>query len=145
MPRFSLHCPNPWWECPLNSVPPSCLQGVLVPSGAAPLHAHGRAGGPGAAGWYPQPGRTAAALPRAANDERTLFDALIARAGRDPAGFDFAVQPIRQSAELGLHADLMVTVTCRAVRISRSYFSGAQDAAWLADLANDLQAGVYGA
>lgn len=115
-----------------------------MPPGAASLHAHGRAGVPGPAGRYPQPGRAAAPEPRAANDERTLFDALIARAGRDPAGFDFAVHPIRESADLGRHVELMVTVTCRAVRISRTYLSRAQDAAWLADLANDLQAGVYG-
>lgn len=116
-----------------------------MPPGAASLHAHGRPGVPAPAGWYLQPGRTVASEPRSANDERTLFDALIERAGLDPAGFDFAVHPIRQSADLGHHVELMVTVTCRAVRISRTYLSRAQDAAWLADLANDLRAGVYGA
>lgn len=86
----------------------------------------------------------AAPGPRAANEERTLFDALIERAGFDPAGFDFAVHPIRQSADLGRHMELMVTVTCRAARISRTYLSRAQGAAWLADLSDDLRAGVYG-
>lgn len=82
--------------------------------------------------------------PRPAADERTLFGALVARAGLDPAAFDFAVHPIRHSAELGCHADRMVTVTCRAARISRTYLSRAQGAEWLAELSDDLRAGVYG-
>lgn len=99
--------------------------------------------GPGSAWWYPQAAR-AAPEPRAANEDRTLFDALIERAGLDPASFAFAVHPIRQSADLGAHMELMVTVTCRAARISRTYVSRARDAAWLTDLSADLRAGVFG-
>jgi hypothetical protein len=78
-------------------------------------------------------------------NERTLFNALLQREGLDPEGFDFAMQPIRQSAELGGRMELMVTVTRRAARISRTYCSRAQDAAWATDLSDDLRAGVYGA
>ena len=78
------------------------------------------------------------------DEERLLFDTLIQRAGLDPDGFAFAMHPIRQSADLGGHMELMVTVTCRAARISRTYCSRAQGAAWAADLTKDLRAGVYG-
>lgn len=79
------------------------------------------------------------------HEERTLFTTVIRRAGLDPDGFDFAMHPIRQSAELAGHLDLMVTVTRKAARVSRTYCSRAQGAAWATELANDLRAGVYGA
>lgn len=120
------------------------MEGALAPWGVASRHGRERPMVPGSAAWHAQPPRAAAPEPRAANEERALFDALIERSGLDPAGFDFAVHPIRQSAELGPQMELMVTVTCRAVRISRTYLSLAQGAAWLAELSDDLRAGVYG-
>lgn len=134
----------PRGRCPLKSAPLSHLEGARAPWGAASLHGRDRIVVAGSPGWHAQPERTAAPDPRAPNEERALFDALIERSGLDPAGFDFTVHPIRQSAELGSHMELMVTVTCRAVRISRTYLSRAQGAAWLAELADDLRAGVYG-
>lgn len=68
---------------------------------------------------------------------------MVQRAGLDPDGFDFAMQPIRQSADLDGHMELMVTVTRRAMRVSRTYCSRAQGDAWARDLSDDLRAGVY--
>ena len=129
---------------PLSSTSPSRTEGVPAPSGAASLQGRGHPAGPGSVSWGPPIRSSAAAQPAAVNDDRALFDALIQRAGFDPAGFDFAVHPIRESADLGGHMDLMVTVTCRAARISRTYLSRARDSAWLSDLSDDLRAGVYG-
>jgi hypothetical protein len=115
-----------------------------VPSGGASLSRGGSHAVPSLESWYPQLETTAVPKQRAANEERALFHALLERGGFDPAGFDFAVHPIRESADLGCHMELMVTVTCRTVRISRTYLCRAQGAAWLAELSNDLRAGVYG-
>lgn len=132
-------------RCPLKPTPLSPIEDVLVPPGAAPLNRGARTAVAGPEGSFLAAGATTRPQPRGASEERILFDALLERAGFDPAGFDLAVHPIRQSADLVGHMELMVTVSCRAARISRTYLARAQGAAWLAELSDDLRAGVYGA
>ncbi len=71
-----------------------------------------------------------------------LLEALLIRARLKPDDFRVAVQRVQQPAHF---PDLkaLVTVTCPAARISRTYCAGSKQLDWFVDLSDDLQAGVF--
>jgi hypothetical protein len=69
--------------------------------------------------------------------DRTILLSL-AGAGLDPDDFDVAVYTMRQPTGFG-HAATVVTVTCRRLRISRTY--GEDD--YPENLAADIRDGVF--
>ena len=71
-----------------------------------------------------------------------LLEALLIRAQLNPDDFGLAVQEVQQPAHI---EDLkaLITVTCSAPRLSRTYFAGSNELGWFVDFSDDIQAGVF--
>ncbi len=78
------------------------------------------------------------------SDDLALFSALLVRAGLDPLDFRVAAYEVQRPAHLP-NLKALVTVTCGAVRVSRTYFVCAEKFDWFADLSDDIRARVFSA
>ena len=74
--------------------------------------------------------------------DRAVFDAFLARRHLDPGKFVLRFQQISEPAPWK-GVDTLVTVTCAALRMSRTYASGAGHGHWLADFAQDVESGIF--
>lgn len=74
--------------------------------------------------------------------DRAVFDAFLARQRLDPGEYVLLFQQLAQPA-LWEGVDMLVTVSCACLRVSRTYASGRGHGHWLGEFAQDVEAGVF--
>lgn len=79
--------------------------------------------------------------PASASD-RAVFDAFLARWRLDPGEYVLLFQQLAQPA-LWEGVDMLVTVSCACIRVSRTYASGPGHGHWLGEFAQDVEKGVF--
>ena len=81
-------------------------------------------------------------MPISPASDRAVFDAFLARWRLDPDQYELQLQQLSQPAPWD-GVDMLVTVTCASLRVSRTYASGPGHGHWLAEFAQDMVGGVF--
>lgn len=74
--------------------------------------------------------------------DRAVFDAFLLRRRLDPGEYVLLFQQLAQPA-LWEGVDMLVTVSCACLRVSRTYASGPGHGHWLGEFAQDVEKGVF--
>ena len=74
--------------------------------------------------------------------DRALVDILLLQSLLDPDTFRVASRTLDLPSDLGA-AETLITVSCRASKVSRTYCSGENPFDWLLVFSQDLRAGVF--
>lgn len=74
--------------------------------------------------------------------DRAVFDAFLVRRRLEPDEYLLQFQKVAQPPTWD-GVDMLVTVTCACLRLSRTYASGPGHGHWLAEFAQDVEGGVF--